>query len=511
MSPSGSGDGVGRGVVVPCVAAVGWALLSMAAVAALGLHLLGADAVGALGPMTAATVVLAVGGSVSPSGEVSAFGLDAGTARTGLDLTPLGVGLVGALVLGWFFVRSLRLCGAGRTVGGLLLRAGVLSGVLLLTLCGLAWAGRDVVTFDGAELAAGGGPGELGVPGLEDLGGIGDFAGALPGQVADLVEAKASVGFAVDLGASLVGATLWVFTVLTIAVLASRRTSLPPRWSALDRWARPAVSALVTVALVAVLAGLAAALYAAAGDEHPGRVLGAALLGAPNGAWLGLALGLLVPWDVRASGELLGVLPDPIGGLLSVSTGEPVTIGRLAELDARVWLLPVAVALLMVTAGLLTGVRMPGGGVARRVARCALALGVTNAVLVALMVWLTGVRADAALSVLGLDTVGAGLELSGDLGAAVLLGGAWGAAAGVVGGLLPVRGGAGPAPVPAGPEARGAEPPGPYAQPSGYGQACGEPNPYRDQPPGSKDRRGGDGPPTVPPSAPPGPGVPPRW
>lgn len=113
----GGGDGgTGRipwgDAVLAAIASVSWAMAAMAGTAALGLHLLGADSAGALGPMTAAVVVLGAGGSVSPSGDVSAFGLDAAEAHTALSVTPLGVGLAGALFLSFFFLRSLR--GRGR-------------------------------------------------------------------------------------------------------------------------------------------------------------------------------------------------------------------------------------------------------------------------------------------------------------------------------------------------------------------------------------------------------------
>ncbi len=45
-------------------------------------------------------------------------------------------------------------------------------------------------------------------------------------------------------------------------------------------------------------------------------------------------------------------------------------------------------------------------------------------------------KADASLSVLGFDAFGAGLDLHGNVVAALPLGAAWGAAAGAVGGLL---------------------------------------------------------------------------
>ncbi|MFD7948009.1 streptophobe family protein, partial [Streptomyces sp. NPDC059744] len=112
----GGGDGTGHipwgDVVLAAIVSVSWAMVAMAGTAALGLHLLGADTAGALGPMTAAVVVLGAGGSVSPSGDVSAFGLDGAEAHAALSVTPLGVGLAGALFLSFFFLRSLRRAGA---------------------------------------------------------------------------------------------------------------------------------------------------------------------------------------------------------------------------------------------------------------------------------------------------------------------------------------------------------------------------------------------------------------
>ncbi|NUS22959.1 MAG: hypothetical protein HOV92_01840, partial [Streptomyces sp.] len=61
-------------ILLTAIVAVSWALIGMAGVAALALHLLGADATASLGPMTAAVVALGAGGSVTPSGDVSAFG-----------------------------------------------------------------------------------------------------------------------------------------------------------------------------------------------------------------------------------------------------------------------------------------------------------------------------------------------------------------------------------------------------------------------------------------------------
>ncbi|MFJ8466684.1 streptophobe family protein [Streptomyces swartbergensis] len=436
-------------VLMSAVAAVSWALIGMAGTAALGLRLLEADTAGSLGPMTAAVVALGAGGSVTPSGDVSAFGLTGAEADTAIEITPLGVSLVGALLLSYFFLRSLRAAGVVISPAELLARAGAVVALFVAMLGGLAWAGHDVITIDGGALGlddltgGGGGGGEgLEIPGLGDIGGL------LPDRLGDLVDAQAAVGFTVDTAPTLLGGLVWSAGMLLIALLASRRTPLPRGWEAVHRVVRPAVSAVVTVLLVAVAAGLAAAAYAATGDDHPRRIAGAALLGAPNGVWLGVPLGLLVPWDGRATGELTRLLPDPLDDLLAVRSDQPVTLGRLAELDGRVWLLGVAAALMMLLAGVLTAVRTPvvgvsagpggvrGSGALGFAGRCALRLGVATALALPLLVWLTDVSVTASLSVLGFDAFGAGIELHGHLGMALLLGAVWGAGAGAVGALL---------------------------------------------------------------------------
>ncbi len=60
-------------------------------------------------------------------------------------------------------------------------------------------------------------------------------------------------------------------------------------------------------------------------------------------------------------------------------------------------------------------------------------LGVVTALTLPLLAWLTDVSVDASLSVLGFDAFGAGIELHGHLGMALVLGAVWGAGAGVSG------------------------------------------------------------------------------
>ncbi|WP_217144271.1 streptophobe family protein, partial [Streptomyces sp. AC627_RSS907] len=431
-------------VLMSAIASVSWALIGMAGTAALGLRLLDADAAGSSGPMTSAVVALGAGGSVTPAGDVSAFGLTGAQAHAAVEITPLGVGLVGALLLSFFFLRSLRAAGVVVTPAELLARAGAVVALFVAMLGGLAWVGHDVVTVDGGSLGldglSGGGTGGGGGLEIPGLGDVGDIGGLLPDRIGDLVDAEVTVGFTVDTVPTLLGGLAWSAGVLLIALLASRRAPLPRGCEVLHRVVRPAVSALVTVALTAVAAGYAAAAYAAIGDDHPRRIAGAALLGAPNGVWLGVPIGLFVPWDGQATGELVRVLPDPLDELLGAGAEEPVTLGRLAELDGRVWLLGVAAALLMLLAGVLTAVRTP---VAREEAgsfgfagRCALRLGVGTALTLPLSAWLAEVSVDTSLSVFGVDVSGAGIGLRGHLGTALLLGAAWGAGAGGAGALL---------------------------------------------------------------------------
>lgn len=484
---AGSGRGVRARwgeVVLSSVAAVSWALMGMVGTAALGLHLLGADTTGALGPLTAAVVVLAAHGSLTPSGDVSAYGLEGAAAETAVDITPLGVSLIGALLLAHGFLRSLRR--AGSTVAGreVVARVGVVVGLWVAAVGGLAWVGHDVITVDGRGLGLSGdripGAGDGGVD-LPGLGELGDIGGLLPDRLRELADADASVGFTVDLLPSLGGALLWVLGVLAIALLANRGAPLPPSFGVLHR-VRPALSALVTVVVVTVVAGHAAAGYAALGDDQPRRIAGAALLGAPNGTWLGMSLGLGVPWEGGASGELGRLLPDPLDEFLGLADDRPATVAALAELDGRMWLLAAAAGVSMLYAGVLTAVRTPRGhGLWSFTGGCALRLGTVTALALPLLVWLTDVSANASLSVLGVDAFGAGIELHGRQGAAALLGGLWGACAGGVGAVLvhATRGAPGETPV-VGPTAGEA---GPYRPTEPYRPPNPDTNPYLRLPP----------------------------
>ncbi|MBZ4015785.1 hypothetical protein CCS38_08505, partial [Streptomyces purpurogeneiscleroticus] len=490
-------------MLLSAVIAVCCAFLAMTGVAALGLHLLGADAYGSLGPMTAAVMVLAVGGSVTPRGAVPAFGESGVTAETAIDIVPLGVGLTGALVLGTVFLRSVRAVPGGVTPGGLAARAATVAALFTALVGGLTWAGHDSVTIPGRALIPGPGDGGDGgdgpldrlpdLPGLgelPDLGDLPDLGRELPGMrlpdgLADLADARLRVDFEVVAWPSLVAGAVWVLAVLLIALAASRRTPLPRALAGAGRAVRPAASALTQVLCFAVLLGLAAGVYGVTSGGQSRRALGAALLGAPNGAWLALPLGLSVPWHGSASGAPLPVLPAPLRELLGGGGERPLTLQRLAEQSGWAWLAVLVAVALMLLAGVLTAARTArgGSGVPAYAGGCALRLGALTAVAVPLLVWLTEVTADVRLSFMGIGVHGAGLDLRGNPGAGLLLGALWGAAAGLAGALLAAWAGlagrsAADPPVPVhGPPVHG-----PAAYGPGYGSGYGDPErpgPYR--------------------------------
>ncbi len=504
-------------MLLSAVVTVCCAFLAMAGVAALGLHLLGADAYGSLGPMTAAVMVLAVGGSVTPRGDVSAFGMSGLTAETAIDIVPLGVGLTGAVVLGALFLRSLRAVPGGGTAGGLAARAATVAALFTALVGGLTWAGHDSVTIPGRALIPGPGSGDGGpldrlpdLPGLGDLPDLGDLPGlgdlsdpgrelpglGLPDGLADLADARLRIDFEVAAWPSLVAGAVWVLAVLLIALAASRRTPLPRALAGAGRAVRPAASALTQVLGLAVLLGLAAGVYGVTSGGQPRRALGAALLGAPNGVWLALPLGLFVPWHGSASGALLPALPAPLRELLGGGGARPVTLQRVAEQTGWAWLAVLVAAVLMLLAGVLTAARTAreASGVLAYAGGCALRLGALTALAVPLLVWLTEVTADVRLAFLDISVHGAGLDLRGSPGAGLLLGALWGAAAGLAGALLAVGTGlagrsAGGPPVPVhGPAADGPgygspEPPGPYTPSTPYRRPNPDTNPYMRTPP----------------------------
>jgi hypothetical protein len=434
------GGRAGRSLVAGAVLAAvsaSWAFAAMAAVAALGAHLLGLDQDAALGPVTAALLALAVGGTVTPSGDVSALGLQAG-AQGAVGIMPLGVSFVGALVLGWLFVRPMRRLPVLDLPVLLSRLAGVLVAFMVL-LWVVAWSGNGTVAIDLSSVTGGSGSGSGGGAGGGLLGGLSGLIGSAVGS-----SVKPTVSFQVELLPTLGLGLLWAVAVLAVALLASRRVPLPHGWGLLRRGVRPVASAVVAVVSLAVLAGAVSGLVAGLSGKGGARTVGGVLLGTPNGVFLGVPLGMAVPLRGQVSGPLTHFLPSPVGQLLKGGSGQSITLSRLAQLDGRVWLLPVAVALMLLAAGVLTAVRTPAGpgartGALREASGTALRLGIALAVTVPVLLALGAVSADADLSVFGFSAVGAGLKISGNLAAGAGLGLVEGALFGFLGALLARR------------------------------------------------------------------------
>ncbi|WP_051726630.1 streptophobe family protein [Streptacidiphilus jeojiense] len=449
-------DGALYGAVSGLVA-VSWAFAAMAAVAALGIHLLGLDTYASLGSLTAALVAMAVGGRISPSGDVSFFGIDAAGAQGAIGIIPLGLSLVGAVVLAWLFVRPLRRYPV-LDPGPLLARAGgAVVGFMVLLAVG-AWAGNGTVAIKlnslpgtGSGSGSGSGSGDPlgGLGGLIGNNSSGSGSGSGSGGIGGLLGGVGSVlgggtdptvGFKVDLAPTLALGLLWVLVVLALALAASRRCPLPVGWEPLRRTVRPVASAVVTVLVGAVLVGAVSGIVVGLMGNGGAKTVGAALLAAPNGVFLVVVLGMAVPFNGKASGPLAQFLPSPVDQLLKGGTGQSITLSKLAQLDGRVWLLPVAVALMLLAVGVVAAVRtprpvLPQSG-AREAAGAALRLGVGMAVVTPVLLVLADVSVNANLSVFGFNAVGAGLSISGNLLMGVVLGLVEGAVFGFLGALL---------------------------------------------------------------------------
>ncbi|WP_249999007.1 hypothetical protein [Actinoplanes sp. M2I2] len=345
------------------------AVLAMAGAGAAGLLLLGAAAVGRVDRLTAAVVAMAAGAPAQlaatlPGKPVSVHGR--------LDVMPLGVTLVGAVVLGVLMLRGGR--------DGLLARGAAAVVVLPGGLGVLAWAARGSFT-----LPAGGASAAVEARGCPSGGG-------LPGGSSDALQG----GFAVAVLPAVAGAAALVLGVVTVC------------WT--------------IVRFPAVGAGLRALRWPVAGSAIAGAGAAWAVGGPAAAGGVVLALPLLVgsPWTMHVE----GVVSCAVDGGRALPTGGPSVLLTVAV---------VLVSGLAVAAG--TG-RFRVGGPLRRAVGLALwlapAAGVVLAVLAVLSRVSVGLGAQAfILSVPLLD-----LRLAADPWLALLTGLGAGAVSGLMGSLL---------------------------------------------------------------------------
>ncbi|MGW4892460.1 streptophobe family protein [Kitasatospora sp. NPDC004240] len=410
------------------VVAAAWA--AMAAVAALGLWLAHADRLpdGAFPSVLAATLALAVGGSVELDGGAGFLA----QVDAGITVMPLSVGLVGALVTVELFLRQLRFRAVadGAELLGRVLRIAVLWLVVLALVT--AGARHTFVVELGTDLL--------------------DIPGAVFGLTPE-------VGFHADAATTVGLGLFWLLVVLAMAFAVSRRAPLPPRLLPYQQVVRPAAFAMLAVLLAYVALAVVAALVTAGVRGNVRETMAVVLLALPNLAWLGFGLGLGAEWHGHLNGAIGLPMPPALAEVLRTPDGEDVTVslGTLAEHDVRAWwLLPVA-AVLMAAAGFLAARRSSSGV---PLWQHALRLGVAAAVTVLLVgVW-SRVSADYGLSVLGVGTdedglgdllgllpgggtatglVNGSLSLQPELWVAVPLAAGWGAVAGVLGAVVAAR------------------------------------------------------------------------
>ncbi|NBE56115.1 streptophobe family protein [Streptomyces boluensis] len=389
------------------------ALFAMAVTATLGLWAAGATGLpdGAFPRVVAATVVTAVGGTVELSGNAGSLA----DTSAGLDVIPLSVTLVGALVLGAGFLRPLR----HRAVASTRELAGWAGGLLalwLLVLIGVSLVARQTFSLSLGD---------------SQLGDIGEELGASP-----------KIGFETDMPLTLLFGVLWAAGVLVLALLVSRGAPLPPKLLRFQESVRPAAYAMVGLLLAYVALGVVIGVVVAVTRGHAAETFAVVLLGLPNLVWLAFTLGLGVTWNGQVEGPFGLPMPHVLDEVLRGPDVSSLNVRTLADQDGRVWWLVVLAAVLLLVAAFVLAARSPRQ---TRAWQHAMHMAVALALTVLMICLLGRITAHFGLSVLGIGDLGGDLggelsllpELWSALGLALL----WGLVTGFLGALLarPVR------------------------------------------------------------------------
>ncbi|MFF7243634.1 streptophobe family protein [Embleya sp. NPDC008237] len=423
------------GGVTPWLHALGAVLAAFAAMAVAAwaaLWLLGADDLGSgtMPALIAAVIALAVGGTVDLEGaEQTGRGDDILSQLTGdvslaqgsgkVDIMLLGIGLIGALVLGWLFLRPLR----HRLVIGAL---------------DLIVHGVRVLVFTMAALGVVVSTGKHALPIDQFVSRVGD---ARAQDLIGIFDLGAAARFETDVSGTLVFGALWLLITLVATVAVSARGPLPVKWLRHRAVLRAPVAGLLAVLITAVVTGIVGTPFVAAAAPAPKRMIGGMLFALPNAVWLLASLGLGIPWKTTTSAptEVGGFsfgLPGPLGKLVKASSGDglPIRIDRLAELDSRAWFVPLFSALLLLLGATVMAMRAPASV---RPHQHAWRFAVTLAGGLLVVAYLMQLQLKVAVSVLGgVVSPGASVSLHADYLWTVLLGLLWGACAGFIGGAV---------------------------------------------------------------------------
>ncbi|MFF5298093.1 streptophobe family protein [Streptomyces sp. NPDC013161] len=469
-------DGPGASALEGAAAAL-CALVAMAAVAWLALWLLGAGSAGSLGTMAMALAAMAVGGSVS-AGSVNSGGGTGGSGSmssmlSGLfggggggmspsmsgaaDIAPLGVTVVGSVVLWLVFSRRLRQRPlTARELGARAAGAGAAALVAFVLVATLAH-GTFSLPASAMSRGLGGGAQGAGASGagggaMGALGGM--FGGSSSGAAQDT-----TMSYDVHVGATAFGALVWVAVVLALGCLVSRRVRVP-LGGAVDRvrpgWA-PGLSAVVRTLLVLVVVPMALVTFVGVVvGGRVGAVAGGVLLLAPNALAVLLTLGVGAPWTAAThpvqsqGGNPLASLMGALGGGGQQATArQQDRTEHLRSLSAGGW--PLWLGALMVTAVVLlvcarAAARNTAPADARPLHRydgplarqlgTAERFGVVTAVVLGTAAWLAGASGHFGVSMFGSEMGGTRAELSGGVLWTVVFGLLAGGVAGFLGSLL---------------------------------------------------------------------------
>ncbi|MEV6632725.1 streptophobe family protein [Actinoplanes sp. NPDC051470] len=365
------------------VAAAG-ALSAMAGTAVAGLLLLDADRAGRLGRLTAAVVAMAAGGPATID-AVPAGGLPI-AVQGQFKVMPLGVSLVGAVVLGTLLLRHGR---SGLLVRGISAVVAFTAGVGVVA---MAARGRLTLPSGSARAAADG-------MGACAAGTGTPLNGALP---IDQFQA----GFSVSTGSTVAGAAVGALAVVGLCWLTARFSAIAGTLRA-ARW---------TIAGATVVCVLAA--WAWVGPQ----VAGGLLLVLPLVVSGALLHGLGVPWSFSADGVLACVLD---GGWSPPGRGAPAVLSAVVLLACGI---AVAVAAR-------TG-RDRACGPLRRAAGLAVRLGPVVAAVLVLLTLLSRVSAELGVRAFVLAVPILDVRLTANPWGALGLGLGAGAIAGFAGSLL---------------------------------------------------------------------------
>ncbi|MFI6617788.1 streptophobe family protein [Streptomyces sp. NPDC050528] len=470
-------DGPGAHALEGAAAAL-CGLVAMAAVAWLALWLLHAGSVGSPGTRAMALAAMAVGGSVS-AGSVNSGAGGGGSGSMGsmlsglfggggggmspsmsgaADLMPLGVTLVGSVVLWLAFSRRLRQrpvttreLGARAAGAG---AAALLAFMLVATLAHGTFSMPASAMSRGLGGGQGAGASGAGSGALGALGGMLGGSGSGGGTPADT-----TMSYDVHVGSTAFGALVWVAVVLALGCLVGRRVRVS-LGGAVDRvrpgWA-PSLAAVVRTLLVLVAVPMALLTFVGAVvGGRVGTAAGGVLLLAPNALAVLLTLGVGSPWTAAThpvqsqGGNPLASLMGALGGGQQAATAQQTDrTEHLRSLSAGGWplwlgALAVTVVVLLVCARAAARNTAPAdarplhrydGPVARHLG-VAERFGVVTAVVLGSAVGLAGASGHFGVSMFGSEMGGTRAELSGSVLWTVVFGLLVGGVAGFLGSLL---------------------------------------------------------------------------